>query len=310
MDLRQMRQFVAVAEELHFGRAARRLNMEQPPLSLAIKRLENDLGVLLFDRSRRAVELTAPGRVLLSEARRILAQTELARKMVQREAVKLPEVRVSFIGPALYRVLPDLIVRFRAAQPDVHVRLFERPSPEQLQGVLAGEFDVGFVTIAGTAPGDGCETQVVERAPFLAAVPAHWELAKKDSISLQELAEQPFIVPPAQYAPYETLDMFKNAGLMPRVTQEATQTNTAISLVGAGLGCSQVVATASLVPAHNVRFLPITGNVSVSHWELLMIWRPKLINQIAEDFVRFVQARVQAMPEWLDAKAIPVWPVS
>ena len=234
--------------------------MAQPPLSQSIRRLELDLGVDLFDRSRRGVELTAAGRVFLVEAQRTLAQADLARKMAFREAAKVPEVRVSFVGPALFRVLPDLLVRYRTEQPGAHVRLHERSSPEQLAGILAGDFDIGFVTAAGTSRGSGCETLVVERAPFVAAIPADWPLAAAESITLAQIAEQPFITPPPQYALHssEMLSVFKAAGVMPQVAQEAIQTNTTISLVGAGLGCSLVVATAALMPAAQ-RPLPPAG---------------------------------------------------
>lgn len=310
MDLRHMRHFVAVAEELHFGRAAKRLNMAQPPLSQSIKRLEVDLGVDLFDRSRRGVDLTDAGRVFLDEARRTLAQAELARKMTQREAERVPEIRVCFVGPALYRILPDLIVRYRAARPDVHVRLFERASPDQITGMLAGDFDIGFITTGVLRPA-GCETLLVERAPFVAAVPADWPLAQGDSVSLAELAEQAFIRPPqryaAQYTPPEadTFSVFKDAGVMPRVTQEATQTNTSLSLVGAGLGCSLVMATAALTGARNVAFRPINDPSFKSIWELMMAWLPGHLGPLGQEFVDFARRYVEDHPHLLDARSPP-----
>ncbi len=285
MDLRHMRHFVAVAEELHFGKAAQRLNIAQPPLSQSIRRLEIDLGLELFDRSRRSVELTDAGRVFLIEARRTLKHADLARKMAQREAARLPETRVSFIGPALYRVLPDLLVRFRAASQNVSVRLFEASSPEQVAGLLSGDFDVGFI-VGATEIGE-CEGFTMERAPLIAAVPANWRIAEQSTITLAKLAEQPFIRPPPKYSPHpgEMLDLFKRLGVMPEIVQEARQTNTTLSLVGAGLGCSLVMATAVLARPGNVKFLPIEDLPAHRPWELQMIWHPEHINQLTEDFL-------------------------
>ncbi len=305
MDLRQMRQFVAVGEELHFRNAAKRLNMEQAPLSQSIKRLEQELGVLLFDRTQRSVALTDAGRVFLNEARRMLMQAELMRKLTQREAVKAPEIRMSFIGPALYRVLPDMLVRYRAIAPEVHVRLLEHPSPEQMRGLQAGDYDIGFVTAFGTADGSGCETLLVERASFMAAVPADWPLGQDGTISLAELAKQPFIQPPQQYAAQANLAnaMFKHLGVMPHVVQEATQTNTSLSLVGARLGCSLVMATAQLLQPRNVRFLRILDDVPYARWELMMTWHAAHVSKRAAAFVEFATTYMADNPHLLDPKA-------
>lgn len=287
MDLRHMRHFIAVAEELHFGRAARRLNLAQPPLSQSIQRLELDLGVQLLNRSRRGVEMTEAGRVFLEEARQTLRHADLARKMTQRAAQQVLEVRVAFVGPALYQVLPELLKRFRMSSPDVEVRLFEQSSPEQVVGIVAGDYDIGFCTGA-TAVTGVCESMVVERAPFAAAVPADWPLAQQDSITLGELAEQPWIQSPSKYktAASESLAMFKRAGMMPKVVQEATQTNTTLNLVGAGLGCAMVTATAALIQPRNVRVLPIAhDDLPGVQWELLMLWHPQQIGAHAREFV-------------------------
>lgn len=261
MDLGHMRHFVAVAEELHFGRAARRLNIAQPPLSQSIRRLEFNLGVQLLNRSRRGVEMTEAGRVFLEEARRTLMHAELARKMAQRAAEQVAEVRVAFVGPALFRVLPELLLRFRARAPGVEVRLFELPSAEQVAGIETGDYDIGLCTGA-TALVAECESLVVERAPFVAGIPADWPLAQYPEVSLLDLAEQPFIQSPQKYQAQvtENMEMFRNLGVMPRVVQEATQTNTTLSLVGAGLGWALVTATAALAQPRNVRFLPIVDN--------------------------------------------------
>ncbi len=301
-----MQQFVAVAEELHFGRAANRLNMAQPPLSQAIKRLELDLGVDLFNRSKRSVELTEAGRVFLVEARRTLLQADVARKMAKSAASDKPEVRISFIGPALFQVLPDILVRFRAAVPNVHARLFEIPSPQQITGILAGDFHVGFIT-HGLSHTD-CESMMVERSRFVAAVPANSSLGERKSISLTELAEQPFILPPPKYAEQsDTMNLFKNVGVVPRVEQEASQTNTTLSLVSAGLGCSVVMATAALQNIRNVCFLQIEDLLPQARWEMAMAWHPDHLSPQTRQFLEFVDRHLEKNPQLLDVDAYLEW---
>lgn len=302
MDLRQMRYFVAVAEELHFGRAARRLNIAQPPLSQTIRRLETDLGVDLFDRTRRSVDLTPAGRVFLQEARRTLMQAELAGKMARRAGSKVSEVRVSFIGQALFRILPELLVRYRVAAPNVHVRLLENSSAEQLAGILAGDFDIGIVSSVGVTLTSECDSLIVERAPFVAAVPADWPVAKAKAISPADLARLPFISPPRQYAAMSTnlASMFQDIGLMPQVTQEATQVSTVLSLVGAGLGCSIVMATALLTRAHNVSFLPLIDHKPLAQWQVMMVWHRDQIGDLGKDFIQFTSAHVRDNPHLID----------
>lgn len=297
MDLRHMRHFVAVAEELHFGRAARRLNMAQPPLSQSIRRLELEIGVDLFNRTRRSVELTPAGKIFLEEARRTIMQADLARKLAQRAANKALEVPVSFVGPALYQVLPKLVVEFRGIRPDAVVRLYERTSPDQIAGLAAGDFEVAFATLA-IGDATGCETMVVEQAPFVAAVPADWPIARRESLTLAELAEQPFISASPEFRPLvlEQFDMFKSVGVMPQVVQETSQTYTSLSLVSASMGCCVVTATAALILPRNVVLLPIVDDVTYAYWQLLMVWRPQQLSPAAARFVEMAKAYVASHP--------------
>lgn len=301
-----MKQFVAVAEELHFGRAAIRLNMAQPPLSQAIRRLELSLGVDLFNRSKRNVELSEAGKVFLVEARRTLLQAEVARKMAQSAAADTPEVRISFIGPALFQVLPEILIKFHAAAPHVHARLFESPTPAQIEGILSGDYHVGFIThgIRHT----GCESRLVERSSFVAAVPSNSPLAARASVSLAELAEQPFILPPRKYAEQsETLDLFKNVGVVPRVEQEASQTNTTLSLVSAGIGCSLVMATAALQAIRNVSFLHIEDDLAPASWEMAMAWHPDHLGAETRLFLEVAGHHLAENPQLLDTNAYRAW---
>lgn len=301
-SFRQMLHFVAVAEELHFGRAAKRLNMAQPPLSQSIRRLETGLGIELLLRSRRGVELTPAGEIYLREARQALVHADLARKLALREARQALEVRVGFIGPAIYRLLPPLLAAFAHDNPTIQVRLYEERSAAQAKSMTQGETDVGFVTEGSPEIGD-FDSMVVERAKLVAAIPADWPLAARKSVTLAELAEYPIVLPPPQNQatePREVLKMFGGAGRIPNVVQESTHSNTTLSLVGAGLGFSIITGTAVLAGPANVRFVDVPDHAPSPDWALTMIWRDAQLTRAARSFVDFTRGYVAERPELME----------
>ncbi len=294
MELRHMRHFVAVAEELNFSRAARRLNMAQPPLSQSIRRLEDELEVTLFVRTGKGVELTKSGQVFLREARSCLRYGDLAQKLARRENELRPEVRVSFTVAAIHRLLPNLLVGYRDEFPDVGVHLFEKPSPAQIKPLLEGDCDVAFLS-NHTRGMDAFETLIVERARLVAVIPAGWPLAEQPSVTLAELAEYPFILPPEKeytIGSDATLSLFRKAGVMPYVTQGVTHASTTLKLVGAGLGCTLTTETARSA-SPDLAFVPLNESENTQEWSLMMAWMPEQINDAAKSFVRFVETYVQ-----------------
>jgi DNA-binding transcriptional LysR family regulator len=274
--------------------------MAQPPPSQSIRRLETDLGIELLVRSRKGVELTAAGEIFLREARQALVHADLARRLALREAQKAQEVRVGFIGPALYRLLPPLLVAFTKENAAIEVRLFEERTAAQVKSILQGETDVGFVT-AGSQEIEDCDTLIVERAMIVAAVPVDWPLAGQASLTLAELADYPLILPPAQNRatePRQVLKMFGSAGgRLPNVIQESTHSNTTLSLVGAGVGFSIITGTAALANPANVRFIPIVDHAPSPDWALTMIWRDGQLTRAGRRFVEFTRDYVANRPD-------------
>lgn len=303
MDLRQMRHFVAVAEELHFSKAAARLNMAQPPLSQSIKRLEDDLGTALFERSRRGVTLTRTGQLFLEEARRTLMQADHARNVVaQAMDLERDRLNIGLIGPALYRLLPALLSEFRTRWPDTEITLHERNSYEQLNAILEGSYDVGFVYNVVELM-DGADKLIVERAPMVAAVHRSSPLAARTSLHLAELADEPLIMAAVSDSPTRMTNLIaacREAGFKPRIAQRATQTNTAISLVDANLGSMIVTATAHSIGRQNVVLIPIIDMPSNTRHELAMIWLPNRTSQPLHNLVGCVSDFLAANPEHLD----------
>ena len=243
VELRQLRYFVAVAEELHFRRAAARLHISQPPLSTQIAALEAELGVMLLARTRRRVALTPAGAAFLREARAILAGVDAAATTARAiDSGQEGVLRVSFVGSALLSIVPGIVQRFRAARPLVQIALRERPTSAQLEAVLTGIADIGLVR-PPVAPDPELVTELVLRERTVAALPADHPLASLRRVPLRRLAAEPLVLFPREQAPgYHDLLTARLAatGTVPRVVQDAPETITIIGLVAAGIGVSPV----------------------------------------------------------------------
>ncbi|MEO8738191.1 MAG: LysR family transcriptional regulator [Casimicrobiaceae bacterium] len=246
IDARRLRYFVAVAETLHFGRAALHLRISQPPLSRQIQQLEHEIGVALFRRSKRRVELTDAGAYLLGEARRMLADGALVAERTRRAATgAVGHLALGFISAVDYSILPGLLRAYREAYPGVTLDLRELTSDVQ-QGELRDlRIDAGMLL----EPVDDATlaTLPMLREPLVAVLHATDPLARRGrAITLRALAARPFIMFPRHNATglHDTIfDFCRAAGFTPRVAQEAVQLQTIVSLVSAGLGVALVPAS-------------------------------------------------------------------
>jgi DNA-binding transcriptional LysR family regulator len=286
-ELWQLRYFMAVAERLHFGRAAASLHISQPPLSRAIRALEERLGVVLFARSRRRVALTPEGERLREEARRITAQLE--RLVIELRAMAAGEegrLRIGFVSLADFGVLPVLLRAYKAARPKVRLALREMLSPEQAAALSAGELDFGLLL----PPVTGAETLdhvVVQRERFVAALPAHHRLARaRGKLAIRALAGEPFVMVPRDIAPglYDIVaGLAAKAGFALNVAQEAIQMQTVVSLVSSGLGVAVVPGTLANLGRKNVVYRPLAD--AHPRLDLWLAWPRRSLEPAARDFV-------------------------
>jgi DNA-binding transcriptional LysR family regulator len=246
MELRHLRYFVTVAEELHFGRAAARLHLSQPPLSMQIKALEEELGIRLLSRTQRKVELTAAGEVFLKEAREILHRVDRAAGAARRAARgEAGELAVGFVSIADYNVLPAALSALRQRSPGIALTLREATTDVQLRELAGERLDVGFVLPPVNDP--RLTLMPLLREPLVAALPQQHALAAgRGKLPLARLKDAPFILFPRHMAPglYDDVVSFcRQAGFSPRVDQEAIQMQTIVSLVSAGLGVALIPAS-------------------------------------------------------------------
>ena len=266
LELRQLRYFVTVAEELHSGKAAVRLHMTQPPLSQTIQALEKLLGAALFERNRRGVALTPAGMALLPQARRMLAQAQELPQLVQRSAAgEVGRLTLAFVSSADYSVLPPFLRAYRAAYPQVQITLQESTSDLQLDDLLHNRIDA--VLLIPPLPEKAkleLDYLPVLNEPLVLAVPAGL-LKKKGKVALAALHAAlpalPLIVFPRAISPalYDAIvSVFRDAGITPEIGQQAIQMQTIVSLVSAGMGMALVPQSVSNLMRPGVEYRALT----------------------------------------------------
>lgn len=259
VELSHIRYFVAAAEELHFGRAARRLHVTQPSLSKRVAGLERELGVRLFHRTRREVRLTEAGEIFLEGARRVLEDAlraaEEARKAGRGE---LGRLEIGFFSPAIYGVLPEILKEYHERFPEVRVTLHEWTSSVQLERMREGKIEIGFMRAPVEEAGFVTEHVFVE--PVVAALPEGHPQARREVVSPRELADEPFIMVPRSKEP-NSFDRYvsicQRAGFSPKITQEVFEIHAIVGLVATGMGVAFVQGSVANLKRPGVVYRPL-----------------------------------------------------
>jgi DNA-binding transcriptional LysR family regulator len=274
MELRHLRYFVAVAEERHFGRAAARLHMAQPPLSQQIRRLESELGTLLLHRTTRSVELSPAGAVLLPRAREILALVDAAAEDARRAARgEYGRLAIGFTGSATYAMLPAVAGALRAALPGVLLDLRgEMLTPAQVAGLLDGTLDLGLLRPPVREP--ELDVEVLRSERLVAVLPQSHPLADAAAVPLEKLADMPFVTYPSNFRSVlhdAVEDACARHGFRPRVALEAGETATLVSFVAAGIGVSLVPESVRHMTVEGAVYRPLEREAATV--ELAVAWR-------------------------------------
>lgn len=280
LSLRQFQQFLAVAETMSFRRAAERLNMAQPPLTVAIRQMEEELGVKLFERTNRIDSLTAAGEVLREEAQRTIDQAERAVALTRRAgAGEIGSLRIGFVASAVRQLLPALIATFGESHPAVMLELEEAPSARQIAALLEDRMDLGIVVLPlPSAAEPHILAQTIVRSRLVAAIPARHPLADAPHtpLTLAALADEGWVLFPAAEGPglHSTiLRACAQAGFTPRIVQRAVQMETIVGLVAAGLGVALVPSLFAETSREGVVFWELGGAGSPIAYEVALARR-------------------------------------
>lgn len=284
MELRQLRYFVVLAETLHFGRAARILHISQPPLSRQIAMLESELGVVLFERTRRNVQLSAAGRRFYRDAKTALATVDQAR--AHATAANLGEegtLVTGFMFAAAYSILPTLTRAYAFAFPRVTLKLSENIPTSLVNDLRAGKVDVGIMYPSDA--GVELETRTIFREPLVAVLPEDHPLAERRAISASELRGDDFIISPQDASPfiYNTIvEHCRRSGFTPHIRLETNYQQTIVNLVGQGLGVALVHSSMQTSHADNVRFIPL---LQPPYIDVALVWSADTVNPCVGRFI-------------------------
>ncbi|RRJ67306.1 LysR family transcriptional regulator [Paenibacillus oralis] len=289
MELRHLRYFVAVAEELHFGRAASRLQMTQSPLSHQIKELEEELSAQLFHRTKRSVQLTNAGKVFLRGVYTVFEEIEAivdaAQKVHRGEVGRL---NIGFVGSAIYDILPAMLPVYRNKYPEVEVELKEMSTPEQIEALIHQEIDVGLLRPPINNP--LLSSEIIQTLDCVLALPGSHPLAKAESIYPADLKNESFVLISKEIFPRlysDFINICNSAGFRPDVKQEAKEYQTAIGLVSAGMGISVVPTTARTLQARDVVYREISS--AILKIDMALAWRNSSRMDLIQRFVRLAR---------------------
>jgi DNA-binding transcriptional LysR family regulator len=293
MELRQLKYFITVAEELNFRRAAERLFMEQPPLSRQIRQLEDELNVELFHRSTRGVMLTQAGQAFLDEARLTLSQAERAAHVAQ-QVGQGKKLKIGLSICAFNRMLPEIIQAYRQQSPDVVVTLTEMSTEAQIQALLSNAIDIGFVHAPISHPALLMVTLLSE--PLVVALPPDHPLIHQEEINMQSLESEPFMVCPEAVKPdlyAQIMQLCQQAGFSPRIVQEASPPEVLLGLVASGMGISLVATGAETRHSAGVVYRPLTTPSPTL--ETAAAWRKQSNSLVLNDFLMLVKQRYSSL---------------
>jgi DNA-binding transcriptional LysR family regulator len=293
LNSRLLKQFIAVAEELHYGRAALRLGMAQSPLSQAIQKLEGYVGTSLFLRNKRSVGLTPAGKIFLEEAYQWLKYEQVAIERTRHASTgEIGQLSLGFIGSAGYGFMPELISCFRREYPQVRLRVVEMTTKDQLEQLKARYLDLGLLRTPLPHEAALIDTRLYKRDHLMAALPMNHPLAGQKTIALKQLAQESFVSfskekVPAAHA--QLISACATANFYPNIEQECSQVGGVICLVAAGLSVAVIPSNLTSLIHPKVRYIPLSDDPRYLSQEVSIAWRRGDDNPALASFLRIAQ---------------------
>ncbi len=287
MQMRHLECFMAVAEELHFSKAAKRLNLSQPPLSKHIQQLEEELSVKLFHRDRRSVSLTQAGKVYREHIQNLFHLLEQAEVAAQRaQAGQTGELRIGFLSALFYDFVPPLLLRYRQHYPNVQVSMVEMVPVEQIEALRSGRIDVAFPGLAPASLFAGLTSRALRSDPWFACFHTGHPLAGKKQVWLADLKTESFVLVQRSVSPAfndAILELCRISGFNPRVVQTAARAQTLLSLIAAGIGISVFPEAITKLPTAGLVFIPLRDKLPP--FDHAVVWSPGNSSPVLAEFL-------------------------